>query len=145
MLHFVFVTFFKCLSNIILLHFLCIRPVQIFVVHRKGQVIGVKLVVLTLIYHRDDIVVCHCFFCTLHFGIGLCSLGASNFVNEIVQLFNQDTCQLRYKPGFSVPLEGLGSQAVISNQFDISIRSNPVDDQDENNKIGNAFYQQIKN
>ena len=65
MLHFVFVTFFKCLSNIILLHFLCIRPVQIFVVHRKGQVIGVKLVVLTLIYHSDDIVVCHCFFFVL--------------------------------------------------------------------------------
>ena len=41
-------------------------------------------------------------------------------------------------PGISVPLEGLGSQAVISNQFDIGVRSNPVDDQDENNKIGNA-------
>ena len=37
-----------------------------------------------------------------------------------------------------MPLEGLGSQAVISNQFEIGIRSNPVDDQDENNKIGNA-------
>ena len=37
-----------------------------------------------------------------------------------------------------MPLEGLGSQAVISNQFEIGIRSNPVDDQDENNTIGNA-------
>ena len=37
-----------------------------------------------------------------------------------------------------MPLEGLGSQAVISNQFEIGVRSNPVDDQDENNKIGNA-------
>ena len=35
-------------------------------------------------------------------------------------------------------MEGLGSQAVISNQFDTGVRSNHVDDQDENDKIGNA-------
>ena len=37
-----------------------------------------------------------------------------------------------------MPLEGLGSRADISNEFDTSVRSNQVDDQDENNKIGNA-------
>ena len=35
-------------------------------------------------------------------------------------------------------MEGLGSQADISNQFDTDVRSNEVDDQDENNKNGNA-------
>ena len=35
-------------------------------------------------------------------------------------------------------MEGLGSQAVIPNQFDTGVRSNEVDDQDENNKNGNA-------
>ena len=35
-------------------------------------------------------------------------------------------------------MEGLGSQADISNQFDTGVRSNHVDDQDENDKIGNA-------
>ena len=35
-------------------------------------------------------------------------------------------------------MEGLGSQADISNQFDTGVRSNQVDDQDENNKNGNA-------
>ena len=34
-------------------------------------------------------------------------------------------------------MEGLGSQADISNQFDTGIRSNQVDDQDQNHKIGN--------
>ena len=34
-------------------------------------------------------------------------------------------------------IEGLGSQANISNQFDASARTNQVDDQDENNKNGN--------
>ena len=34
-------------------------------------------------------------------------------------------------------IEGLGSQANISNQFDASVRTNQVDDQDENNKNGN--------
>ena len=55
---------------------------HIFVVHRKGQVIGVTSVVLTLIFQSNDIVVWHIFFsfCILHFGTGLCSLGASNFV-----------------------------------------------------------------
>ena len=35
-------------------------------------------------------------------------------------------------------MESLGSQADISNQFDTSVRSNQVDDQDENNTNGNA-------
>ena len=35
-------------------------------------------------------------------------------------------------------MEGLGSQADISNQFDTGVRSNQIDDQDENNKNGNA-------
>ena len=35
-------------------------------------------------------------------------------------------------------MEGLGSQADISNQFDTGIRWNQVDDQDENNNNGNA-------
>ena len=35
-------------------------------------------------------------------------------------------------------MEGLGSQADISNQFDNCVRSNQVDDRDENNKIKNA-------
>ena len=34
--------------------------------------------------------------------------------------------------------KGLGSQADISNQFDTGVRSNQVDDQNGNNKIGNA-------
>ena len=51
-------------------------------IHRKGQVIGVTSVVLTLIFQSNDIVVWHIFFsfCILNFGTGLCSLGASNFV-----------------------------------------------------------------
>ena len=61
MLDFVYVTFFKCLCDIILLHFLYIRPVHTFAVHRKGQVIGVTSVVLTLVFQSNDIVVCHCF------------------------------------------------------------------------------------
>ena len=61
MLGFVYVTFFKCLCDIVLLHFLCIRPMHIFVVHRKGKVIGVTSVVLTLVFHSNDIAVCHCF------------------------------------------------------------------------------------
>ena len=52
---------------------------HIFVAHRKGQVIGVTSVVLTLVFQSNDIVVCHCFL-YLHFATGLCSLGASNFV-----------------------------------------------------------------
>ena len=35
-------------------------------------------------------------------------------------------------------MEGLGSQADISNQFDTCVRSNQVDDRDENNKIKNT-------
>ena len=35
-------------------------------------------------------------------------------------------------------MEGLGSQADISNQFDTGVRSNQVGNQDENDKIGNA-------
>ena len=35
-------------------------------------------------------------------------------------------------------MEGLGSQADISNQFGTGVISNQVDDQDENNKNGNA-------
>ena len=35
-------------------------------------------------------------------------------------------------------MEGLGSQADISNQFDTGVRSNQVGNQDENYKIGNA-------
>ena len=35
-------------------------------------------------------------------------------------------------------MECLGSQADISNQFDIGVRSNQVDDQDKSNKIRNA-------
>ena len=79
--------------------------------------------------------------------------------NDIVWLLNQDTCQLSYKSwNLSAPfakkfqklykvanlvdlvkqtsvscdlnMEGLGSQADISNQFDTGIRSNQVDDQD---------------
>ena len=55
---------------------------HIFVVHRKGQVIGVTSVVLTLIFQSNNIVVWHIFFSfhILHLGTGLCSLGASNFV-----------------------------------------------------------------
>ena len=34
-------------------------------------------------------------------------------------------------------MKGLGGQADISNQFDTGIRSNQVDDQGQNNKIGN--------
>ena len=33
-------------------------------------------------------------------------------------------------------LDGLGSEADISNQFDTGVRSRLVDDRDENNKIG---------
>ena len=87
--------------------------------------------------------------------------------NDIVWLLNQDTCQLRYKSwiisapfakqfqklykvenlvglvkqmsiSFDLNMEGPGSQADISNQFDSGVRSNQVDDQDENNKNGNA-------
>ena len=87
--------------------------------------------------------------------------------NDIVWLLNQDTCQLRYKSWIlsasfakqfqklykvenlvdlvkqisiscDLNMEGLGSQADISNQFDADVRSNEVDDQDENNKNGNA-------
>ena len=78
-LDFVYVTFFKCLCDIILLHFLYIRPMHIFVVHRKGQVIGVTSVVLTLVFQSNDIAVCHCF---LHFLFWnwLSRLEASNFV-----------------------------------------------------------------
>ena len=50
MLDFVYVTPFKCLCDIILLHFLYIRPVHIFVVHRKGQVTGVTSVVPNLVF-----------------------------------------------------------------------------------------------
>ena len=50
---------------------------HIFVFDRKGQVIGVTLVVLTLVFYSNDIVVCHGF---LHFGTELCSLGARTFV-----------------------------------------------------------------
>ena len=39
---------------------------------------------------------------------------------------------------FDLNMEGPGSQADISNQFDPGVRSNQVDDQDENNKNGNA-------
>ena len=78
MVDFVYVTF-SCLCDITFLHFLYIRPVHIFVVHRKGQVIGVTSVVLTLVFQSNDIVVCHCFL-YLHYATGLCSLGASNFV-----------------------------------------------------------------
>ena len=35
-------------------------------------------------------------------------------------------------------MEGLGSQADISNQFDTGVRSNQVGNQDENDEIGNA-------
>ena len=62
---FLYVTFFKCLCNITLMYFLYIRPVHIFAVYRKGQVTGVTSVVLTLVFHSNDIVACHCFFCTL--------------------------------------------------------------------------------
>ena len=65
MLDFVYVTFFKCLCDIILLHFLYIRPMHVFVVHRKGQVIGVTSVVLNLVFQSNGVVVCH-FFCILH-------------------------------------------------------------------------------
>ena len=53
-------------------------------------------------------------------------------VEDIVDLVKQMSisCDLN--------MEGLGSQADISNQFDTGVRSNHVDDQDENNKIGNA-------
>ena len=43
MLDFVYVTFFKCLCDI------AYRLVHMFIFHRKGQVIGVTLVVLTLV------------------------------------------------------------------------------------------------
>ena len=52
---------------------------HIFVAHRKGQVIGVTSAVLTLVFQSNDIEVCHCLL-YLHFGTGLCSLRASNFV-----------------------------------------------------------------
>ena len=72
MSYFVYVTFFKCLCDIILLHFWYVRPLHIFVVHRKGRVIRMSLllktkvrtpdvVVLTLVFHSNDIAVCHCF------------------------------------------------------------------------------------
>ena len=61
MLDFVYVTFFKCLCDIILLHFLYIRPMHVFVVHRKGQVIGVTSVVATLVFQSNGVLVCHCF------------------------------------------------------------------------------------
>ena len=35
---------------------------HVFVVHRKGQVIEVTSVVLTLVFQNNDIVFCHCFF-----------------------------------------------------------------------------------
>ena len=83
--------------------------------------------------------------------------------NDIVWLLNQDTCQLRYKSWIlSAPfvkqfqklykvknlvdlvkqmtsscdlnMEGLASQADTSNQFDTGVRSNQVEDQDENKK-----------
>ena len=67
MLDFVYVTFFKCLCDIILLHFLYIGLMHVFVVHRKGQVIEVTSVVLTLVFQNNDIVFCHCFFFFLYF------------------------------------------------------------------------------
>ena len=81
MLDFVYVTFFKSLCDIILLHFLHIRPMHVFVVHRKGQVIGVTSVVLILVFQSMTLqfVIIFCTF-TLHFGTGFCSLGVSNFV-----------------------------------------------------------------
>ena len=35
---------------------------HIFAIHRKGQVIGVTSVALTLVFQSNDIVACHCFF-----------------------------------------------------------------------------------
>ena len=54
---------------------------HVFVVHRKGQVIGVTSVVLILVFQSMTLqfVIIFCTF-TLHFGTGFCSLGASNFV-----------------------------------------------------------------
>ena len=97
MLDFVSVTFFKCLFDIILLYFLYIRTVHIFVVDRKEQVIGVTSVVLTLLFHSNDIVVCHFFFlfCILELAYVACEPGT--LYNDIVWLLNQDTCQLSYK------------------------------------------------
>ena len=49
-------------------------------------------------------------------------------VENLVDLVKQMTisCDLN--------MEGLGSQADTSNQFDTGVRSNQVDDQDQNNK-----------
>ena len=54
---------------------------HVFVVHRKGQVIGVTSVVLILVFQSMTLqfVIIFCTF-TLHFGTGFCSLGVSNFV-----------------------------------------------------------------
>ena len=98
MLDFVYVTFFKCLYDIILLQFLYIRPMHIFVMHRKGQVIGVTSVVLTLVFQSNDVVFCHCFFfvfCILE--LAYVAWEPVTLYNDIAWLLNQDTCQLRYK------------------------------------------------
>ena len=41
-------------------------------------------------------------------------------------------------------MKGLGSQADTSNQFDTGVRSNQVDDEDQNNKIGNTSISRSK-
>ena len=98
MLDFVYVTFFKCLCDIILLHFLYIRPMHTFVVHRKGQIIGVTSVVLTLVSQSNDIVVCHCCFLYFAFWNWLMQPGSQQLCKLILYwLLNQDACQLRYK------------------------------------------------
>ena len=74
---------------------------HIFVVHRKGKIIEVTSVVLTLAFYSNDIVVCHCFFSYFFFfcilQLAYVASEQATLYNDIVWLLNQDTYKLRYK------------------------------------------------
>ena len=59
MLDFVYVTP-KCLCDIIAF-FVYKASAYVCFFYRKGQTIGMASVVLTLVFHSNDIVVCQCF------------------------------------------------------------------------------------
>ena len=65
--------------------------------HRKGQVIEVTSVVLTLVFQSNDIVVCHCFFVYCFLELTYVAWEPATLYNNITWLLYQDTCQLRYK------------------------------------------------
>ena len=88
MLDFVYMTFFKCHCDIIFLHFLYIRPIHIFFVHRKVQVIGVTSVVLTLVSKSNDIMECDFFFFFNDIFFAFCILELAYVAWEPATLYN---------------------------------------------------------